>query len=166
MNSKMAKAKPKFEIKSFGIYSTWNEKDKALPQILDFTTNINAEIDIEFGFVLNVKHGRGIKLSFEIYHPNIHDKKGNPMDPFEGNVWVKNNDRDFYLGDTLWEPLEDKLGTWRFVLKYQNSIVAEKSFEVIGDNEMYVDEYKLFNTLSQKNKKRKTINNSVNESWQ
>ena len=38
----MAKSKPVFKIKSFGIYNQWNAKEKNLPEIQEFTTNIKA----------------------------------------------------------------------------------------------------------------------------
>lgn len=153
----MAKPTPKFILKSHGVYSKWDEKEKSLPQLIDITTKVNAEVDIEFGYVLNVKKGRGIKLSFTVFHPKIKDNLGNVMEPFTGDVWVKNNDWDFYLGDTLWEPISDKLGDWRFVIRYENQIVADKVFEIIDEADFYVDEYSQFNALRRKKIKQKSI---------
>jgi len=46
----MAKSKPEVSIQSCGIYSTWDSKSKALPQIEQFTTNVIAKLDVEFGY--------------------------------------------------------------------------------------------------------------------
>ena len=108
----MSKLRSFFEITSYGIYKHWDEKDKALPKIKTFTTDIPAELDIEFGFIINCKKAKGKKLRYCIFHPDIPDDKGDIMPPFEGDVYVENNDWDFYLGDTIWSPLENKLGDW------------------------------------------------------
>jgi len=51
----MAKSKPEVSIQSCGIYSTWDSKSKALPQIEQFTTNVIAKLDVEFGLIINIK---------------------------------------------------------------------------------------------------------------
>ncbi|KXI30249.1 DUF3859 domain-containing protein [Paraglaciecola hydrolytica] len=135
----MAKLKANFSISSFGIYQEWDEKAKQLPVIKDFTTHIPAQLDIEFGFILHVLKGKGLKLDYTIYHPNIPDKKGEIMEPFRGEVYVRNNDWEFYLGDTLWEPIENKTGDWRMVIELNGKIIAEKTFSVLveyGDGEI------------------------------
>jgi hypothetical protein len=43
------------------------------------------------------------------------------------------NDWNFYLGDTIWEPVADKLGTWRMTVESNGKIVADKSFELHAD---------------------------------
>ncbi|MFT2091988.1 DUF3859 domain-containing protein [Paraglaciecola sp. 2405UD69-4] len=135
----MSKLRHYFEISSFGIYDSWDEKSKALPNIKSFTTKIPAQLDIEFGFILNVKKAKGKCLEWAIHHPNIHDKKGRPMEPFEGEVYVRNNDWDFYLGDTIWSPVDDKVGDWHMLIKCDGKVVAEKVFDVAiehGDGEV------------------------------
>jgi hypothetical protein len=104
-----------------------------LPDVQEFTTRIPAEVDIEFGFVVNIKGAKNLQLEYCIDHPGILDSDGNRRDPFDGAVYVKSNDWNFYLGDTIWEPIEDKLGIWRMTLELDGMIIAEKSFEVIGD---------------------------------
>ena len=151
----MAKVKPVFSMTSYGIYSTWDEREKALPRVQSFTTDVNAELEIEFGYIINVKKGKGIKLSFFVYHPDVPDEHGNVMATFEGDVYVKNNDWDFYLGDTLWEPISNKLGNWRFVIKYGDKIVADKTFDICDSEMSYADEYHLYTALRKKNKQRK-----------
>jgi hypothetical protein len=135
----MSKLKSDFSIKSYGIYDCWNEKSKALPQIKRFTTDVPAHLNIEFGFILNAFKAKGKKLSYIIYHPNIPDEDGEAMPPFTGEVYVRNNDWDFYLGDTLWEPVENKTGDWRLVIELEGRVIAEKIFSVLaehGDGEL------------------------------
>lgn len=38
-----------------------------------------------------------------------------------------------YLGDTLWEPLENKVGDWRMTLELDERIIADKTFVVEED---------------------------------
>lgn len=126
----MAKIKPVFTIESYGIYEMWEGNSKSLPKISKVTTLIPADIDIEFGLTISVKKAKGISLKWCIDHPNITDKKGRPMLPFEGEEYVRNNDWTFYLGDTIWAPTENKVGPWFMYLSYNEQIIAEKLFEV------------------------------------
>lgn len=126
----MAKHKPTVEIVSYGIYKHWDAKSKALPKIDRFTTRIPCELDIEFGYIVNIKRAKNAKLRYCIYHPDIPDEDGQPMPPFDGLEYVGNNDWDFYLGDTLWEPVANKTGPWRMTLELDGRIVADKTFEV------------------------------------
>ncbi|WOH37867.1 DUF3859 domain-containing protein [Thalassotalea fonticola] len=141
----MAKSKPEFSIKSYGIYELWNPKVKELPRIQNFTSEIPAVVDIEFGYILNVKKGKGCKLNFKISHPNILDKNGNVMAPFTGEVFVKTNDWSFFLGDTIWQPIQDKLGPWQIVIKYHEKIVADKTFNVVIKESDDIDEFTMLN---------------------
>ncbi|MDA7915534.1 DUF3859 domain-containing protein, partial [bacterium] len=47
-------------------------------------------------------------------------------------VYIKTNDWDFYLGDTVWEPMHDKLGNWRMTLELDGKVVADKTFELLA----------------------------------
>jgi hypothetical protein len=135
----MSKLKTIFTVSSFGIYKEWDEKTKLLPVIKEFTCKIPAIIDIEFGFILRVVKGKGLRLDYTIYHPDIPDKKGQVMEPFSGDVYVRNNDWEFYLGDTLWAPIENKTGNWRMVIELDGKIIAERTFSVLveyGDGEI------------------------------
>lgn len=51
----MAKLKPIITLQSYGIYSTWDNESKALPQIEQFTTEVIATLDVEFGLIINIK---------------------------------------------------------------------------------------------------------------
>jgi hypothetical protein len=129
----MSKLKANFTTSSYGIYKEWDEKSKQLPVINDFTTKIPALVDIEFGFILRVVKGKGLRLDWTIYHPDVADKNGQIMEPFCGDVYVRNNDWEFYLGDSLWEPIENKTGDWRMTIALDNKVIAEKTFSVLAE---------------------------------
>ena len=117
-------------MKSYGTYSNWDADTKELPQIAEFTTRVRAELDVEFGFVVNIKGAKNQPLEYCIYHPDIPDANGVVRAPFDGTVYVKTNDWDFYLGDTIWAPVENKLGDWRMTLELGGKLIAEKTFEL------------------------------------
>lgn len=126
----MAKKKPVIKIRTYGIHSTWDAKSKELPKVKEFTTNIPAVLDIEFGLNINIQNARGQKIFFTIEHPGIFDEKGKKMLPFTGEVHITNNNWDFYLGDTIWAPIEDKCGSWRMTIELNDQIIADKTFNV------------------------------------
>ncbi len=126
----MAKSKYIVEILSHGIYTGWDGKSKLLPNIQTFTTDIPAAIDVEFGFTVNIKKGKGKILRYCIYHPDITTDTGDIMPPFDGEVHIRNNDWDFYLGDTIWAPIENKLGDWRMLMEIDGVTIAEKTFNL------------------------------------
>ena len=115
---------------SFGEYSKWNRESKEIPKVLDITTKIKAKIGAEFGYVLHIKNGKGEKLTFKIEHPPFNDDDGNLRPPFIGEQFIRNNDYQFYLGDCIWEPLEDKMGEWKLTTYYNGEIVANKTFNL------------------------------------
>lgn len=129
----MAKSKPLIKVLSCGIYDKWDAHDQSLPKIQEFTQKVVAEIDIEFGFIVNIKKAKGSKIRYCIYHPNIPDDDGSPLAPFDGEIYVKDNDWKFYLGDTIWDPVENKLGMWRMTIELDGKIIAEKNFEVCDE---------------------------------
>lgn len=129
----MAKQKPEVSIRSYGIYTQWDEAAKELPRITEFTTRVYAKVDVEFGMIVNIKRAKNQKLWYCIYHPGISDAEGATRPPFDGEVYVKTADWDFFLGDTIWEPIEDKLGEWRLVIELDGKKVAEQTFEVFGN---------------------------------
>ncbi|WP_028865682.1 DUF3859 domain-containing protein [Psychromonas aquimarina] len=126
----MAKQKPVIKMLTYGIHSQWQSKSKELPQVKEFTTDIPAQIDIEFGFIVNIKKARGSKIRYCIDHPGILDDAGNLRAPFDGVVHVTNNDWSFYLGDTIWAPIADKCGQWRMTIELNDRIIADKTFHI------------------------------------
>jgi len=113
----MAKRKAEIRLRSYGIYERWDSQEKALPKIKEFTLEVPAVVDIEFGLIVNIKGAKNQLLDFCIDHPGILDAQGVRRDPFDGSEYVKTNDWNFYLGDTIWLPLADKLGPWRMTVE-------------------------------------------------
>lgn len=126
----MAKRKPIFNMYSFGEYSKWDRESNEIPRIIDFKTDIDAQIGTEFGYVLHIKNGKGAKIEFRIDHPPFKDDDGNIRPPFAGEHFIRTNDYEFYIGDCIWEPLEDKLGKWEVTTFYQGKVVAHKIFNL------------------------------------
>lgn len=126
----MAKAKFLCQRLNYGIYDHWNRDSRELPKIREFTTTIPARLDIEFGFILNIKKAKGKLLSFCIDHPPFTGKNGETAPPFTGEEYIRSNDWNFYLGDTLWAPIEDKLGPWRMTVEIEDQLVADETFLV------------------------------------
>ena len=116
---------------SYGEYSKWDRNSKEVPKILDITTEIKAETGTEFGYVLHIKNGKGEKLTFKIDHPPFNDDEGNLRPPFTGEQFIRTNDFQFYLGDCIWEPMEDKFGKWELTTYYKGKVVANKTFNLI-----------------------------------
>ncbi|MBF0430028.1 MAG: DUF3859 domain-containing protein [Fibrobacteria bacterium] len=127
-----SRGKKKFNIimTSYGIYSPWDHAKKELPSIKNFFLTVPAQTGIEFGYILNITKAKGRRLTFKIDHPPFKDDKGNIRPPFTGEVFVKTNDWDFFLGDYVWEPIEDKIGEWRLTSYIDNTIIADKTFTI------------------------------------
>lgn len=131
----MSKPKPSWKLLSCGIYSAWDKKSRSLPEIVEFTHDIPARLGIEFGYIVQIIKAKGKKVHFIIEHPNFPDESGNPTPAFTGEVYVRTNDWEFFLGDTLWEPLEDKLGSWRLILSMDGTTMADETFEIMAQEE-------------------------------
>jgi len=56
------------------------------------------------------------------------------LPPFTGDVYVRSNEWQFFLGDTVWEPVADKCGTWRLIVELEGEIMADKSFQIVLEN--------------------------------
>ena len=108
----MSKRKISWELYSYGIYSSWERTSKKLPKLLEITDKIKIQPDIEFGYVIKIKGAKGKTIDFKIDHPPFKDNNANTEPPFKGRYFVNSNDYEFFLGDTVWEPYEDKLGEW------------------------------------------------------
>ena len=108
----MAKRKISAEIYSYGIYTSWNRDSRELPKILEITDRIPITPDVEFGCVIKIKGAKGKTIQFRIDHPPFKDEKGEIAPPFTGEYFINSNDYEFFLGDTVWEPYENKAGIW------------------------------------------------------
>lgn len=130
----MAK-KFKYKIKSYGIYDKFDNASKDLPRFLERTLTIPCKLDIEFGYVLHITGGKGKKIYFEIDHPPFNNDHGEIAPPFTGEVYITSNDYRFFLGDTVWEPIEDKLGPWHLKTFCDDKQIACKTLTLIPENE-------------------------------
>jgi hypothetical protein len=128
----MAKRKIDIELYSYGEYSRWDRASREIPKLINITETIPAEIGTEFGYVLKIKRGKGEKLTFRIDHPPFKDEQGQVRPPFDGEQYIQSNDFEFFLGDCIWEPLEDKLGKWTMTTYLNGKIVAEKTLKLVA----------------------------------
>jgi len=124
----MAKKKATFEIYSYGIYSKWDKSSKQLPKLMDVTTRIPIQPDIEFGYILKAKAAKGLTLKFRIEHPPMKDENNDWLPSFEGEEIINSNDFAFFLGDTVWPPYEQMQGDWKLLIWCNDKVVAEKKF--------------------------------------
>lgn len=131
----MAKASPQFTIENFGIYKGWQDNGKTLPLLKNCTCFVPAQVDTEFGLIIRVQKGKGEKIKWTIQHPNICNNKGQVMPPFSGEQYIRNNNWQFYLGDSIWLPEEDKVGEWHMFIEHNNQVIASKTFDVSIDCE-------------------------------
>lgn len=126
----MAKKKTEVRLVSWGIYTQWDSKSRELPELIRMTRDIPCELDIEFGYLVNIKKAKNKKLHYCIYHPNIPDEDGKPMAPFAGEEYIKQNDWNFFIGDTIWAPVENKVGLWRITLTIDDELIADETFNL------------------------------------
>ncbi len=135
----MAKKQKKIEVKtvSCGLYAKWSNRCGELPKFLKFTNEIPARYESEFGYTLSIKNGKGKTVDYTVYHPDFSDNNPESKLPFTGKIPIKPGSFEVYLGDTLWEPMTDMIGTWRFVAKIDGKIVEDKSFEIIENIELH-----------------------------
>lgn len=127
----MAKKKPDVSMHSHGLYDGWDRDSKELPKLVKITTEIEAALDVEFGYILRIRNARKSKITFRIEHPPFKDASGNVAAPFEGELYVKTNDFRFFLGDTIWAPVEDKRGEWRLITWLDGEKVADQTLTMV-----------------------------------
>ncbi len=116
---------------SHGLYDDWKCGSKELPTLVKMTMEIEAELNVEFGYILRIRHARNCKLTFRIEHPPFKGDDGEVAPPFEGELYVKTNDFRFFLGDTVWNPVADKRGEWRLITWLDGEKVADKTLELL-----------------------------------
>ena len=126
----MSKKKVEIIVYSFGLYTNWKSKGKGIPKPIEFTTEIPITSDVEFGFVLRIKNGRGEKITYCTEHPPFKDDSGKIMPPFTGDEHISENDYYIFLGDTVWDPIDTKAGKWKITAYHNGKIVASKTFNL------------------------------------
>lgn len=119
------------EIINYGLYEEWNRDSPDLPQFKELTTQVEAQVGIEFGMIVEIRKARGRYLDFQIDHPLLPDESGNIMTPFTGTFRVKQNPYLFFLGDTIWSPIDNKKGKWVLSIRDGNQILISKTLQVI-----------------------------------
>jgi hypothetical protein len=127
----MARKKPEVSMHSYGMYDGWNRESKDLPELVKITTEIEAALHVEFGYILRIRNARNSKIVFRIEHPPFRNSTGDVAPPFDGELYVKTNDFRFFLGDTIWAPVEDKRGEWRLTTWVADEKVADKTLMLI-----------------------------------
>ena len=127
----MARKKSAVPMHSHGVYDGWDRDSKELPTLVKITTEIEAALDVEFGYILRIRNARNSKITFCIEHPPFQDSSGQPAAPFQGELYVKTNDFRFFLGDTVWAPVEDKRGEWRLITWLDGEKVADKALLLV-----------------------------------
>lgn len=123
----MAKKKIEVELYSYGEYAQWDRSSRSIPKLLDITETIESAEGTEFGYVLKIRKAKGKRIDFRIDHPPFRDKEGKVEPPFIGQVIINSNYYEFFLGDCVWAPAEDKMGKWTMTTKIDGEIVAKKS---------------------------------------
>lgn len=133
----MARKRPDVKELSYGLYERFDADARELPKLDRFTTVVPLRAGQEFGYVLKILHGRGLRIDFEIDHPRVPGADGAVMEPFRGEEFVRTSDFDFFLGDALWEPegepLAAMVGEWTLTTRLDGKRVARRTFEVLDD---------------------------------
>ncbi len=127
----MPRKRSEITMHSHGLYDGWDRDSKELPNLVKITTEIEAALDIEFGYILRIRNARNSKITFRIEHPPFKDSSGNIAPPFDGELYVKTNDFRFFLGDTVWAPVDDKRGEWRLITWLEGEKVADKTLTLV-----------------------------------
>ena len=139
----MAKRKVEIKILNYGIYDQFNHDDEDLPGLIEFSEKIPARLDIEFGMTVDIRKARGEIIQWRIDHPAFLDSSGELAPPFEGEFHVNSPEYKFFLGDTVWEPIDDKLGVWELTVSWQGNVLARKKLWLVSNQEYIKSTYNL-----------------------
>jgi len=126
----MAAKKISFEMESYGIYTLLKQSGDKLPQILKFTDKIPVSPEVEFGITLNITGGKGETIDFEIVHPPWPRPDGSTEPAFRSSLPVRTSPFRMFIGDTFWEPWENKCGKWVIKVMHKEKLILKKSFEM------------------------------------
>lgn len=122
---------PEVEIISYGKYTPWDRDSKSLPELLEMSEVVKAEVGVEFGMLVEIRKGKGRYLDYQIDHPPFTDEYGVPSPPFEGVHQIRTNPHIFFLGDTIWEPVADKIGAWTMSIFCEDILLASKKLQLV-----------------------------------
>jgi len=122
---------PEVEIISYGQYTRWDRESKDLPELVSLTDSVEVELDVEFGMIIEIWQAKGRFIQFSIDHPPFTDNNGNVEPPFEGEYQVKTNPYRFFLGDTIWAPVDDKKGDWTMSVYIDGEELACKTIHLV-----------------------------------
>lgn len=117
---------------NYGKYSEWERDNNNLPKFEELTHVVHAELGVEFGMIVEIKKARGRYLDFLIEHPPFCNDQGEPEPAFRGTFRVKHNPFLFFLGDTIWAPIEDKLGDWTLSILLDDQVLITKTIALIA----------------------------------
>ena len=129
----MPNRKPEITIANYGRYTTWNKKSREMPKLLQYTNTIEAIEGHEFGIIINVDNAKGEVLEFIIKHPPIKNDKGYLLPQFKGKLYVNTIHTQFFVGDGIWLPVNDKIGEWEILIYLKERIIVSKKFRIIKD---------------------------------
>ena len=115
------------EIINYGAYSEWDRESNELPQLMALTTTVGGVIGAEFGMIVEIRKAKGRYLDFLIEHPPFTDANGDLEPPFRGTFRVKHNPFQFFLGDSVWAPVEDKKGPWKLSILEEEEVLISKT---------------------------------------
>lgn len=118
---------PRVDIVSYGRYTKWDRESKKIPELVELTTIVKAELGVEFGMIIEIFQAKGRFLDFRIDHPTFENEHGEVEPPFEGTHQIRTNPFTFFLGDTIWEPIENKRGPWTMSVFMDGQKLAEKT---------------------------------------
>ena len=129
----MKKSKKKFEvvIESYGLYTQWRSSGRELPKIIEFTNVIKAYSGNEFGMILRIRKGKGVKLDYYIRRQVLINGRNIIENDFSGKHIIRSNDYKFFVGDCIDHPVEDKIGKWIISIYSEGILLAEKTFSIV-----------------------------------
>ncbi len=128
----MPRRRPRVSIANYGQYTPWDKNSRKLPKLLKYTDTIEAIDGNEFGVIIDVDDAKGKVLQFSIKHPPLRDDEGNLLPDFRGELFVNTHHMQFFVGDGIWLPVEDKIGLWEVLIWLDDQLVVHKKFSMVA----------------------------------